>query len=324
MKKLSVVIIMLVLLCYAVLFTACNTFGVEIPTDQIFEYNENEWETTFFDDFNSTQVDSTKWKIVTMQSDDPLKNGVRRAAYYTNSAENVFIKDGNLIMRTNYKTGEYGTGWYTAWLETSTNKDEYVTAGYQGFSQTQGYFEIKCITPPSTGIWSAFWMMPDEGVAFTQNDIQNSAKDGLEIDIMESPYYYNYKMSACTHVLHCDGYDDRLKSSKSATYKVPNMYSQMHTYAMEWTETEYKFYIDGYMTWKTPHEYNGHVFGVSEVLQYIILSVEVGGHSDSQGNLIAGINADGSKSWAGDPNANDKSKNYDFIIDHVKVMKRKA
>lgn len=32
---------------------------------------------------------------------------------------------------------------------------------------------------------------------------------------------------------------------------------------------------------------------------------------------------DVSKSWAGNPNNNDKNKNYDFIIDYVKVMKRK-
>lgn len=324
MKKLLTIIIALVMLCSAILLTACGDGIAEIPKRTKFVYNESEWETTFFDDFTSATVDRNKWKIVTMKSDDPLKNGVRRAAYYTDSEENVFINDGNLIMRTNYKTGEYGEGWYTAWLDTSPDIDEYVTEDYKGFSQTQGYFEIKCIAPASTGIWSAFWMMPSEGVAFTENDIQNTAKDGLEIDIMESPYYYNNKMSGCTHVLHCDGYDERLKSSKSKTYNVPNMYSEMHTYALEWTESEYKFYIDGYLTWKTPHKYDGKVFGVSEVLQHIILSVEVGGHSDEQGNLIPGIEKNGSQSWAGDPNLNDKTKNYDYIIDYVKVMKRKA
>lgn len=322
MSRFIAIVSALVMLFSVVLFTACHSRGERISKKEKFIYNESEWETTFFDDFTASEVDRTKWKIVTMQSDNPLKNGIRRAAYYTDSKENVFIQDGNLIMRTNYKTDEHGEGWYTAWLDTSMDQDEYAVEGYQGFSQTQGYFEIRCIAPPSTGIWSAFWMMPAEGVAFTENDIQNTAKDGLEIDIMESPYYYNKKMEACTHVLHCDGYDNRLKSSKSKTYRVPNMYSEMHTYALEWTENEYKFYIDGYLTWKTPHEYNGQIFGVSQVLQHIILSVEVGGHSDEQGNLFPGLEADGSMSWAGDPNLNDKSKNYDFIIDYVKVMKR--
>ena len=51
------------------------------------------------------------------------------------------------------------------------------------------------------------------------------------------------------------------------------MYSKMHTYALEWTDTEYMFYIDGFLTWQTKHEYDGKVLGVSEVKEYMILSV---------------------------------------------------
>lgn len=100
------------------------------------------------------------------------------------------------------------------------------------------------------------------------------------------------------------------------------MYSKMHIYALEWTDTEYKFYIDGFLTWQTKHEYDGKVLGVSEVKEYMILSVEVGGYRDENGNMIPGIEQDGSKSWAGNPD-NNKSKNYDFIINYVKVMQHK-
>lgn len=261
-----------------------------------------------------------------MNENEPDKNGVRRAGYYVDEPSNLFVKDGNLTIRTNWQeNGTYGAGWYTSWLETSTgaNASMPVAENYKGFSQAGGYFEIKCKAPASTGIWSAFWLMPDEGVAFTKNDIQGTAEDGLEIDIMESPYYYQNKKGACTHVLHCDGYDERLKSTRSNTYLMPDMYTEMHTYALEWSETEYKFYIDGILTWKTKHEYKGKVFNVAKVAEYMILSVEVGGHRDKDGNMIPGFESDGSECWAGNPNDNDKTKNYDFVIDSVKVMKRK-
>lgn len=324
-KSIYVTIIALMLSITMFSFAACAASS--IPKDTQFVYNPEEWEITFEDNFDSEELDRTKWRVGTMiDVDNPENNGVRRAGYYVDDKENLFIKDGFLTIRTNWQeNGVYGQGWYTSWVETSTDPNMSnmpVGEDYVGFSQKGGYFEIKCQAPPSVGIWSAFWLMPDEGVAFSKDDIQWSAKDGLEIDIMESPYLYQNK-PWCTHVLHCDGYDERLKSSKSKTYKVPNMYSEMHTYALEWTETEYKFYIDGYLTWQTNHEYEGKILNVSEVAEYMILSVEVGGHRDENGNMIPGVDANGAKSWAGNPNDNDKSKNYDFIIDYVKVMQRK-
>ncbi len=291
----------------------------DIPTDVQWTYNPDEWEVTFEDNFDGTEIDTTKWIIGTMDNND----NIRRAAYYTDDSQNIFVENGYLTIRTNYRTSDLGTGWHTSWLETATRESSQsgtATEDYQGFSQKGGYFEIRCQAPASTGIWSAFWLMPDEGVAFTDNDIQNTATDGVEIDIMESPYYQNNVDAVC-HVLHCDGYDSRLKSINSGNYNVPDMYSSMHTYALEWTENCYRFYIDGYLTWETQHVIDGEIYGVSEVLEYLILSVEVGGYSED-GVLYPGKESDGSTSWAGNPNKNDLSCNYDFIIDYVKVMQK--
>ena len=318
MKKVNILIVFVLAMVssLAVLLSGCS--GAKIPHDVKWNPNMDEWKVTFEDNFDGNEIDYTKWKVNTMG-----ESHIRRAAYYTDSSENLFVKDGNLVIRTNYKeNGEFGEGWYTSWLETSVKNDTVPSKdeNYKGLSQKQGYFEIRCQTPPSEGIWSAFWMMPDEGVAFTDKDEQWSGKDGVEIDIMESPYYYQNK-SNVTHVIHGDGYDERLKSSKSKTYNVPNMYSEMHTYALEWTEDTYRFYIDGWLTWETNYVYDGKVMGVSDVCEYMILSVEVGGHS-KDGVLYPGVEANGDKSWAGNPNKNDKAKNYDFIIDYVKVMQR--
>lgn len=317
-KNLIFVAVICLIATLALSFSGCSGLK-KIPKDVKWTYNPAEWDVTFEDNFDGDKLDTSKWMVGDMYRNEHI----RRAAYY--SGDNVFVRDGKLVIRTDYRKSEYGEGWHTGWVQTATNVANgsvgEVTDDFVGFSQKGGYFEVRCQAPPAEGIWSAFWLMPDEGVAFSDDDIQGTGKDGVEIDIMESPGYAN-KKDAVAHVLHCDGYDSRLKSVNSGNYEVKDMFKSMHTYALEWTDKVYRFYIDGYLTWETEHVVDGKVFGVSEVLQYMILSVEVGGHS-KDGVLYPGVEGDGKKSWAGNPNKNNKSKNYDFLIDYVKVMQRK-
>lgn len=66
------------------------------------------------------------------------------------------------------------------------------------------------------------------------------------------------------------------------------------------------------------HVVNGEVLGVSEVPEYLLVTVEVGGYNEN-GIPVPGKNPDGSAFWCGDPNANDKTKSYDFVIDYVRA-----
>lgn len=261
------------------------------------------WDLTFEDNFET--LDRTKWKV------NNIPNGLRRVAYYTDDC--VFIRDGKLVLRAEFKNGV----WHSGWVETSTKNK---TGDYSGFSQREGYFECRCKAPRALGIWSAFWLMPDEGAAFTAEDIQGTGKDGAEIDIMESPFSYKFNPNITQHAVHCDGYDERLKSAASPILKVDSIYDDFHTYAVEWNSEEYVFYVDGYETWRT-----NHLNGTSQVREYIILSVEVAGF-ERNGNLFAGKEAKGKKAvkaWQGNPMKNDLTKRYDFEIDYVRVYNKK-
>ena len=289
---------------------------------------QGNYELVFEDDFDGDSLDTSKWK-----AGYDGENHVRRAAYVETTPDTLFVKDGTLTIRTHYKTdGQYGEGWYTSWVESATNPNKgHVAAmqeNYEGFSAKYGYFEARCIAPPCEGIWSAFWLMPDEGTGMTSEDVMGTGTDGVEIDIMESPWYYTgfFKRNANMHVLHGDGYANT-KSQKSDSIRVSNMYSEFHTYGVMWTPEEYVFYIDGKETWRTPHIVDDVTLGVSQVKQYMLLTVEVGGYMDEDGNLHPGkaLNADGTESeyWCGDASRNDKNKNYDFIIDYVRVYQVK-
>lgn len=301
---------------FATVLGGCSQ-AINIPEEKtLASVLESEgYEIVFEDDFEGDSIDYTKWKT-------GYKSPSRRAAYYEDSSDTLFVSDGKLTIRTLYKDGQFGKGWYTSWVETAT-KDSSASVvrseDYTGFSSKYGYFEVRCIAPPCRGIWSAFWLMPDEGTGMSENDVPGTGADGVEIDVMESPWMsLSTDKESNMHVLHGDGYN-ATKSDKSPLYHVPDMYTQFHTYGVLWDEEEYVFYIDGAETWRTKHSVDGVTLGVAEVKEYMILSVEVAGYTAEDGTLIAGKNEDGSDYWCGDPSVNDKDKYYDFVIDYVRV-----
>lgn len=293
----------------------------KLPQGKPFTPSQDEWELTFEDNFEF--FDHTKWKF---------DLGERRCCFNVDDPDIVFTKDGKLYIRTLYKDGKFGKGWYSAMIETSRNVHmKNASEDYKGFSQTGGYFEIRCKVAQAVGIWSAFWLMPDNSEAFFGNDIQYSGEDGVEIDIMESPHsfcFFDKYKNQNIHVIHADGYDERLKSLRSPAYHIPNMYDEFHTYSLLWDKDKYEFFVDGQKTWETTHIYEGHAMGICKVDEYVILSTEVAGFMEN-GVHYPGIERDKKtgrlkKYWCGNPDKNNKSKSYDFIVDYVRCYKRKG
>lgn len=292
----------------------------KLPNGKPFVPSPDEWELTFEDNFEF--LDLTKWKF---------ELGQRHCAYNVDDEDVVFIKDNMLHIRTVYKNGSQGEHWYTSMLKTSQNVEtEKNSPDYKGFSQIGGYFEARCKVPEAIGIWSAFWLMPDNTLTFSENDVQMSGEDGVEIDIMESPHAFHLlrkHKNQNIHVIHADGYDERLKSSKSPAFYVPDMYDEFHTYSLLWDEDKYTFFIDGQKTWETTHIYKGHEMGICKVPEYLFLSCEVSG-SIENGVRYPGLERNKEtgrmqKFWCGNPDKNDKSQPYDFIVDYVRCYKRK-
>ena len=286
--------------------------------------NPDDWEETFHDDFNF--LDKRKWKIVTFEEN----NNIRKGAYYTDDKDVVFTKDGKLHISTRWKNGKNGEGWYTGYLKTSKVHDnEYNALGFKGFAQNEGYFEIRCKVPAVYGMWSAFWTMPENDTAFTDKDILNSTEDGLEIDIMESPYWHRIENEArysIKHVLHADGYGDEKKTLATDHIYMPDLYSEYHTFAVLWEGDTYTFFIDGKQSWKTKHVVNGVNMGKCLVDEYLILSTEVGGTIENvvvyEGKVRNG-DGEWEANWNGNPKKNNKEVSHDFIVDYIRCYKRK-
>lgn len=255
------------------------------------EVDLDKFELVWSDEFDGTQLDSTKWKT------SGSSTTVRRGGYW--NGELAKVKDGNLVIYTKYLENGVSegdpAGWYTTMVET---KDL--------FEQTYGYFEVRCVLPKGYGQWSAFWMMNDDGMSYPYPD----GSYGGEIDIFEAPFYGHTNSDKVIGAVHWGGYGDGHKSIAVYYNRAPeDPYDTYNTYGIEWNEDEYIIYVNG----KQAAVVDKDEAVPSQVPMYMILSTE-----------IAGTNGVPSEYWA-KGTADDNGKNFvgEFKIDYVRVYQYK-
>ncbi len=255
----------------------------------------SKFELVWADEFDGDSLDGTKWEMHGSWAADASGSYIRRGGYWNRDMCTVI--DGNLHIATKYYPDGYNNngkpGWYTAGIDTMNGL----------FSQTYGYFECRCILPKGVGLWSAFWLYTgDEG------NIGNGGVDGAEIDVFESAYYGQKNPNVVSGAIHYDGYGEyhQQRSAHRSRLIKNNPYEEYNTYAVEWNEDEYIFYINGVKAGRSDFG------GACQVPEFILLSVEVGGDDG-----IAG------ESWAGASIETNAEAPTDFIVDYVRVYQYK-
>ncbi len=233
MKNLNLWITGVLGLCLA----GCATGGKQNATDHLPSLPaDRRWQLVWADEFDGPELDPAKWEIL---GDSPRRDG-----YWTRS-ESYLDGKGNLVLRTR-KDGER---FVCGAIRTKGR-----------FEHRYGYWMARCKLPTQPGHWPAFWLMGD-GVG----SIGNDGRDGTEIDIAEFPW----RDGRTTMNLHWDGYG---KEHKSAGTKVtiPAITNGFHTFALNWTPTNYTFFVDGQVVWQSA------AGGVSQVPEFIKLTEEIG------------------------------------------------
>ncbi len=103
------------------------------------------WTLQFQEEFSGTRVDGTKWHLGQHWSGMAGSGGV--------APENVTVDNGTLKIKSEQRAISYGgTAYSYATGELST---------FSKFRQQYGYFEARVKYPAVTGLWPAFWFMPD-------------------------------------------------------------------------------------------------------------------------------------------------------------------
>lgn len=281
MKKIKFNMLKIFLVLTGITFSSC-CFK---PEDAKQELNLEGYELVWKDEFDASSLDSDYWTHEVIAAGKSHNNEVQA---YTNSKTNCDVDKTEETLKIT-ATSSNGTTWDSSRINTSGK----VSIKY-------GYIEARLKMPvaydskgnkiSNTGVWPAFWMMPenvlDEEGNLTGGGVYGIWPNSGEIDIMEySPGTSGQKTYATLH--HATSKTDATDvypSLGGTTFEDPY---EWHTYGLFWTSGTIEAFYDGVSlgsvyanpgnNWaKWPYDQNF----------YIILNLAMGG------KLGGGINGD--------------------------------
>lgn len=230
-----------------------DTTDIDYPSG----YNTLYWS----DEFNGDSLNSSNWSFEIGDGSPSLPGwGNSELEYYTDN--NHTVSDG--VLTISAKKQDLGGCNYTSTRIKTMNKVHF----------TYGYVEARIALPPVTGMWPAFWMMPN-------NSVYGGWPNSGEIDIMEARGRINYESSSAIHFSQVGGGHNYLTEKRSG-----HNIALFHKYAVEWLEDAIRFYVDDncYATFgKNQWSTNGAPSSTTAPFDqdfYIILNLAVGGHFD--------------------------------------------
>ncbi|MBC8128228.1 MAG: family 16 glycosylhydrolase, partial [Gloeobacteraceae cyanobacterium ES-bin-144] len=201
---------------------------------------DGDWEMTFKEEFDGTTLDESKWRIYT-------ENYWDKRSHF--SKNNVVLGGGVVKLHYEKKTGFHND-------DPNGKKTDYATGfldTYGKWVQRYGYFEARMKLTKAPGLWPAFWLMPDRGVAAgPQWKRADTGNGGMEFDVMEylgrwGPFRYNIAM-------HWDGYGKEHKQTGTTTiYFLPDK-DGFITAGVLWTPGLIVYYANGkeIARWESP------------------------------------------------------------------------
>ncbi|MCL2270523.1 MAG: glycoside hydrolase family 16 protein [Treponema sp.] len=229
----------------------------------------------FSDEFEGTALDRSKWDLCpewdrqgrSSWRDDMVSVG-------GGSLHLKFRRDAALG-RSKSSNSRIANNWIRSGAIRTRSKNGQII-----FENGYGYYEARIQFPVVEGTWGAFWLMTE-----TQALVGDEGVDGTEIDIVESIHNQTGQYNAA---MHWNGYGDRHKSAGSGGSGKPvAVYDgKFHVFALDWSPSEYVFYVDGIEFWRSdggPHYNNS---GINQNQNYIKLSVE---GADWAGTLPTGF-----------------------------------
>jgi beta-glucanase (GH16 family) len=203
---------------------------------------------TFHDEFDGTKLDTTKWGYQ-YGCFDPAQ---RSQAQYTDSPDNVSVRDGYLNLTARYsptktkwdgtqipRTCKHGSVTYdapfTSGMITTKTKDGKVLYAAPG---TGFYAEARIKLPSARPSWSAFWGTGTKG-AYPANG---------EIDVFESKGYDPTHLMSNVHTPRIGDPKKTTQHQGMMKGDTASSQSEFHTYGVRKTANAIEFYFDGTLT----------------------------------------------------------------------------
>lgn len=207
-----------------------------------------DYKMTFHDEFDGTKLDTTKWGYQ-YGCFDPAQ---RSQAQYTDSPDNVSVRDGYLNLTARYsptktkwdgtripRTCKHGSVTYdapfTSGMITTKTKDGKVLYAAPG---TGFYAEARIKLPSARPSWSAFWGTGTKG-AYPANG---------EIDVFESKGYDPSHLMSNVHTPRIGDPKKTTQHQGMMKGDTASSQSEFHTYGVRKTADAIEFYFDGTLT----------------------------------------------------------------------------
>ncbi len=178
--------------------------------------------------------------------------GNQELQYYTDSRDNSLVKDGILTIKAIKTNGN----WTSARLVTK-GKGDWLT----------GRIEVSAKLPSGRGTWPAIWMLPT-------NQVYGTWPKSGEIDIME---HVGYDMGTIHGTIHTEAYNHSIGTQLGGSVDVENAASQFHVYAIDWTEEEIIWYVDGAEYFRVENPDKTYKEWPFDQKFHLILNIAIGG-----------------------------------------------
>ena len=236
----------------------------------VYECVTDEWVEVWGDEFNGASLDRTKWIPAIGHT-----RGATEPQYHRDDANNLYLKDGNLVIRTakeDYK--DYHAT--SAWIDTE---------GIYGV--TYGKIEMRAKLTDGKRSWPAFWAMGQYG-----NWPYNGELDMFEYDINDNAsdpyavYATNHWFTYQGNLYGSDTSNDyMIHAAKGTTIYNENneVYSNdYHIFSVEWDENQVRSYVDGMLYMSMLLTTDELRWGFGDNPHYLIVNVSVKGPGSNQ------------------------------------------
>ncbi len=249
--------------------------GESVPEDPAEPQRRLVWS----DEFDGGVLDGSKWDYQLgvrdvynngQMAEGPWFWGNNELQYYTKDA--VSLAEGVLTITAERKSNLPESRQFTSARIVTRDR------GYW----TYGYFEARMKLPEGTGMWPAFWLLPQPEKGMGTNNRYGGWPANGEIDIMEARGRLPAESSGTLHY----GGDRDVYATGTAALASP--ISGWHVYALEWRSDHISWFVDGteflrvessrWYTGSSPKEDNPSA--PFDVPFYIIIDLAVGGNFD--------------------------------------------
>lgn len=251
--------------------------GTILNDDAVGEFSNLVWS----DEFNENTLNTNNWAYETGDgcSINLCGWGNNELEYYTNRPENLFFKDGNMIIEA--RKEDFGGRNYTS--------AKIVSRGKKTFKY--GRIEFRAKLPKGKGIWPAFWMLP-------QSEVYGGWPRSGELDIMEYLGHETNKVHGTVH--YGPGTNGSIKISREYTLPSGTFNDDFHVFSIVWDLNEIKWYVDGNLfSTVSKSDMGSNTYPFNEEFFFII-------------NLAVGGN------WPGSPDAQTTFPQQ-LIVDYIRV-----